>query len=84
MTKQYIKKAKFGTYYYKDKEETILHREDGPAAEYYQGAKTWALNGKKHRLDGPAIESADGYKAWWVNDVFIFGVDRDNRLVNRM
>ena len=33
-----------GTYYYKDPECTILHREDGPAVEYADGDKLYYLN----------------------------------------
>ena len=45
-----------------------LHREDGPAIEYYDGSKCWYLNDKRHRTDGPAIEYADGRKRWFLND----------------
>ncbi len=41
-----------------------LHREDGPAIEYANGAKKWYLNGKIHREGGPAIQWKDGCK--WV------------------
>ena len=44
-----------------------LHREDGPAVEYYDGTKEWYLDGKYHREDGPAIEYPDGTKYWYVN-----------------
>jgi len=68
MKAQYIKIDEFGsTYYYADKEMTILHREDGPAIEFVSGDKAWFLNGKCHREDGPAIEWADGSKAWYLN-----------------
>lgn len=33
-----------------------LHREDGPAVEYPNGAKMWYQWGKLHRVDGPAEE----------------------------
>jgi hypothetical protein len=46
---------------------SFLHREDGPAIEYFNGSKTWYLNGKLHRLDGPAVEAANGDKYWWIN-----------------
>lgn len=45
-----------------------LHREDGPAVEYYNGTKFWYLNGKLHREDGPAIEYSNGDKAWHFNN----------------
>ena len=37
----------------------ILHREDGPAVEWFDGRKSWYQNNKRHRLDGPAIEYTD-------------------------
>jgi hypothetical protein len=42
--------------YYKDKEMTILHREDGPAIEWVNGGKFWYRDGELYREDGPAIE----------------------------
>lgn len=45
---QYVYTNKFGSkFYYKDKEHTILHREDGHAIEYIDGTKEWYLNGKR-------------------------------------
>ena len=44
-----------------------LHRLDGPAREWRDGAKVWYQNGKLHRLDGPAREWGDGSKEWWLN-----------------
>jgi hypothetical protein len=67
MTTQYIIKNGNVTFYYKDKEMTICHREDGPACIYANGAKSWFLNGKPHREDGPAVEYAGGAKAWFLN-----------------
>jgi hypothetical protein len=46
-------------------ENGIYHREDGPAVEWVDGAKTWYFNGKVHRLDGPAIEPCDGKIYYW-------------------
>ena len=42
-----------------------LHREDGPASDYY-GDKSWYINNKLHRLDGPAIEYCNGRKEYWI------------------
>jgi hypothetical protein len=67
MTTQYILKSKHGTFYHKDKEMNIFHREDGPACEWANGTKYWYLNGKIHCEDGPAVEYANGYKAWYLN-----------------
>ena len=62
-----VKVDKYGdTYYYKYREMQILHREDGPAIEYFSGSKSWWIDGKRHRLDGPAVERVDGYKEWWI------------------
>jgi hypothetical protein len=55
-------------FYYKDKEMKILHREDGPAYEGYDGRKSWIINGLYHREDGPAYEGYDGSKSWYLND----------------
>jgi hypothetical protein len=59
-----------------------LHREDGPALEWWTGYKEWYFHGKIHRVDGPAIEylngkvhredgpavvSGDGYEAWYLD-----------------
>lgn len=33
--------------YYKDKECTIIHRENGPAIEWYDGVSNYYLNGVK-------------------------------------
>jgi hypothetical protein len=46
MTTQYIIKNSEGTFYHKDKEMTIFHREDGPAIEYAGGDKSWWLDDK--------------------------------------
>lgn len=65
---QYIKIDDNGDkFYYKDKEMTILHREDGPAIEFASGSKVWYLNGKAHCEDGPAAEWANGDKEWHLN-----------------
>ena len=48
MTTQYILKNNDGTFYFKDKEMTIRHREDGPAIEYANGKKEWYLQGSKY------------------------------------
>ena len=46
-----------------------LHRLDGPAREWRDGAKAWYQNGKLHRLDGPARELSNGFKEWWIEGV---------------
>ena len=46
------------------------HREDGPAVEWTNGAKSWCINDKLHREGGPAIEYANGNKSWYLNGRF--------------
>ena len=68
MTPQYIEITSTGSkFYFKDKDMTILHREDGPAIEYTDGSTEWWLNGELHREDGPACEYTDGDKYWFIN-----------------
>lgn len=71
----------------------VIHREDGPAIEYANGAKEWWLNGKKHRIDGAAIEHINirdpfegkvyTAKEWWVNGVNIY-VESDEEFFRLM
>jgi hypothetical protein len=66
MTPQYIYiDEEGGKTYYKNKDMTILHREDGPAIEWVDGYKAWYTNGQPHREDGPAIEHGNGAKNWY-------------------
>ncbi len=44
-----------------------IHRDDGPAIEWFDGTKHWYLNGLLHRDNGPAREWNDGTKAWFLN-----------------
>jgi hypothetical protein len=68
MTPQYIEINSNGSkFYYKDREMQILHREDGPAFEGYNGDKEWWIDGKRHLEDGPAIEYANGDKSWYLD-----------------
>lgn len=57
------------TYWHKDAECKVLHRENGHAIEYTTGDKFWYQNGDLHRTDGPAIEYANGTKRWYINGV---------------
>lgn len=71
MNKYYIKRydssvpSNSCTYYCKDKECEILHREDGPAVIWDSGQKIWYYENKIHREGGPAIEFPGGYKEYW-------------------
>ena len=68
MSEQFVSTDIVGTkHYFKDKEMSILHREDGPAIEYPDGSKEWYVNNRLHREDGPAVESPDGSKSWFVH-----------------
>ena len=44
-----------------------VHRDEGPAVEYWDGAQEWYQNGRLHRTNGPAAEYADGDKHWYQN-----------------
>ena len=52
-----------------------LHRDEGPAIEYPNGAKYWYQNGLRHRTDGPAIEWYDGDKWWFIDGVHLTAAD---------
>ena len=53
------------TRWYKDAKCKVLHRENGPAIEQYDGTMLWHQNGQLHRTNGPAIEWRDGEKRWY-------------------
>ncbi len=46
-----------------------LHREDGPAIEYFDGAKAWYRNGLYHRSDGPAYEMPGEVATWYLDGI---------------
>jgi len=60
-------------------ENNELHREDGPAIEWFNGSKSWYLNGNLHREDGPAIECSNGDKAWYIKDKQLTEEEFNNR-----
>jgi hypothetical protein len=45
--------------------DEMLHREDGPAVEHYDGTKMWFQYGGHHREDGPAYIGSDGHEEYW-------------------
>ena len=47
-----------------------VHREDGPAYEYADGARKWCKNGKFHREDGPAVVWESGSYSYYLNGNF--------------
>jgi len=46
----------------------LLHREDGPALEWYDGDQCWYKDGVLHRVDGPAIVTLAKGVGWFVNN----------------
>jgi hypothetical protein len=64
------KLTKHGETFYYIKGTNILHREEGPAMEWYDGTKVWYLNGKCHREDGPAAILYGGKEQWYLYDIF--------------
>jgi len=68
MKEQFIHVDEAGDkFYYSDREMYTLHREDGPAVEWVNGAKEWWVDDKRHRKDGPAVEHTNGGKSWYIN-----------------
>ena len=53
-------------------EESIIHREEGPAIIWPDGYKEWIVYGLKHRIDGPAITSEvpEEDDEWWLHGRF--------------
>ena len=85
MAEMYTNTDDYGNkYYYKDPGKRILHREDGPAIEYYGGTKEWLRHGLRHRLDGPAVKYSNGSESWYVDGIHLFSANRDNILQTRM
>jgi len=70
------------TFYYKDKDKKIVHREDVPAVITTMG-ESWCQNNEIHRLDGPAAIYNTVYNyngnnknyAWYVNGVKIAAIE---------
>ena len=77
MKTQYIEINPFGTFYWRDKAMTKLHREDGPAKQLTDGTTMWYFNNKLHRTNGPAVEYPNeypdyyphGFRAWYIHGV---------------
>ena len=44
-----------------------VHREDGPALIYTNGAERWYRHGKLHRIGKPAVIYSDGSEEWYLN-----------------
>lgn len=43
-----------------------LHRENGPAVIYADGAQCWCRNDMLHREDGPAVMFTSGRMCWFL------------------
>ena len=56
----------FIEFWYKEGE---LHRLDGPAVIYADGAEKWYKEGEPHRLDGPAVKYPNGDEYWYKEGV---------------
>jgi len=73
----HIEEDYFGKYW---RLNTYLHRENGPACEYYDGDKIWYKNGVCHRDDGPAVENSSGYKEYWYDGKRLNNINSDEEL----
>ena len=60
-----IEVNKEGTVRYYKPGTNLLHREEGPAVVWKEGAKEWYREGERHREDGPAYISPSGHEAWY-------------------
>ena len=60
-----------------------LHRTDGPAIEYPNGAKFWVQNNLLHRTDGPAVMYANGELQWWIHGEHM-SEDKFKQVVERL
>ena len=58
------------------KGDKYLHREGGPAIEWFTGTKEWYFNGTLNREDGPAVEGIGGDKEWYLSNK-CYGYDDD-------
>ena len=60
-------------------ENSLLHRDDGPAAIMHTGDEKWFQHGKLHRDNGPAKISRRSLPGWYVEKWFQYGqVHRDD------
>jgi len=60
-------KFKFNYLYWDNIPFSNLHRLNGPAIIYSNGAKKWYKEGNLHRTNGPAIKRKKHSKEWYVN-----------------
>ena len=70
--KKYVSKDGGSTFYYRDPEMDIYHRERGlPAWEWYDGVKEYLENDQWHRLDDSAVDW-DYHKCHFLNGKQLF------------
>ena len=59
----------------------VLHRNGGPAIEYFDGSKRWYQNNRLHRTDGPAaVVDSNGHVEWYINGVEMSEADFNQRV----
>lgn len=63
--KSFPKIQEYGTILWKDA-GNLAHNVNGPAEEYMDGDRAWAIHGRLHRLGSPAYESSHCHE-WWEN-----------------
>ena len=61
----FLKSLSDALIYYQDENCAVIHRDDGPAIEWFNGTKEWIVNGELHRDNGPAIVYANGSEQWF-------------------
>lgn len=51
-------------YWTRADDRTVIHREDGPAITWDDGARFWYYDGVNHNENGPSAIYADGSMHW--------------------
>lgn len=70
MSQQHLVHINKGCWFWHN-ENTLLHKDLGPAYIGEDGTFIWAQNGYFHRENGPAIIWWDKSREWWQNGVRI-------------
>ena len=71
--KEYVSKDENSTYYYRDPEKTVYHRERGlPALKWDDGDTVYSENNQWHRLDGISYDFCLFYKFHHLNGKRLF------------
>ena len=71
--KEYVSKFQYFTFYHKDPEMTVWHRERGlPAWECYNGDEAYLENNARHKLDSVAYDWCR-HKFHYLNGKRLFG-----------